>query len=74
MCNHPTCPLSSKKGSDVTLSPCYESQCTGLMKLKKVEKNNSFFFGCSKFPSCKATWWIPKCVRQGIINFNKLFF
>jgi ssDNA-binding Zn-finger/Zn-ribbon topoisomerase 1 len=70
MCNHPTCSLASRKVSEITLSPCYEKDCNGTIKLKRAEKTNTLFFGCNKYPSCRAIWWLPKNIKQGACCSN----
>lgn len=68
MCAHPDCELAGKKDGDVVVGPCYEQHCNGELKLRRNEKNNSICCGCSKYPTCKATWWLPKAVRKATVS------
>jgi DNA topoisomerase-3 len=64
-CAH-DCPLAGVvQGGNSVVAPCYEAGCRdGEMKLKKNERG--FILGCSKYPGCKGTWWLPKFVRSGM--------
>lgn len=66
-CAH-DCPLAGAvKGGNLTVAPCYENGCRdGEMKLKKNERG--YMLGCSKYPGCKATWWLPRFIKSGIIE------
>lgn len=65
MCAHPTCQFAQRKEADIAVSPCYERGCSGDLKVRKVDKSKSYVVGCSKYPSCKASWWLPKAVKNG---------
>ncbi|CAM9368812.1 unnamed protein product, partial [Ectocarpus fasciculatus] len=64
-CAH-ACPLAGTvQGGNAAVAPCAEVGCRdGQMKLKKNERG--YMLGCSSYPNCRATWWLPKFIRAGI--------
>lgn len=56
-------------GSEVDISPCYATRCSGSMRLRKNQKG--FLLSCS-VPTCKAVWWVPKFVRSGLKKIHTL--
>jgi len=62
-CSHPSCSHASRRSSDKTpFCPCFHPHCDGALTLRKVD-GKGFVAGCTNYPDCKASWWLPKCLR-----------
>jgi ssDNA-binding Zn-finger/Zn-ribbon topoisomerase 1 len=49
--------------------PCYMNQCTGHFVMRLNRKNLSRFFGCSRYPKCKATRSYESVEQQLMMDF-----
>lgn len=64
-CAHACLLAGMVQGGNSKISPCYEPSCIeGEMKLKKNDKG--YIIGCTKYPGCRATWWLPKFIKSGL--------
>jgi hypothetical protein len=62
-CSHPTCSHAGRANDKTPFCQCFQPHCDGAFTLRKVD-GKGFVASCSKYPDCKASWWLPKSLRS----------